>query len=50
MPDYKKMYILLFNSITDALEELKKQNIGTAKELLKGAQQAAEELYVEQCD
>ena len=32
MPDYQKMYLALFNAITDALEELQKQNIGAARD------------------
>lgn len=28
MPDYEKMYHLLFNAITDALEQIKSQNYG----------------------
>ena len=41
MPDYAKMYHLLFNSQTDAIA-LQEQ----ATEILKNAQQAAEEIYV----
>ena len=29
--DYQKMYTTLFNAITDALEQLKQQNIGSAR-------------------
>ena len=47
MPDYKKMYLTLFNAITDALEEMQKQNIGLAQEQLKAAQQKTEEIYIE---
>lgn len=46
MEDYAKLYTLLFNAATDALEELERLNIGAAKERLRAAQQAAEELYV----
>ena len=46
MPDYEKMYHLLFNAITDALEQMEKQNYGTTKETLIAAQQKAEELYI----
>ena len=31
MPDYEKMYHLLFNAITDALEQIESQNYGNAK-------------------
>ena len=46
MPDYEKMYHLLFNAITDALEQIEKQNFGSAKDLLIAAQQKAEEIYI----
>lgn len=44
--NYQKMYTLLFNAITDALEQMESQNFGTAKETLITAQQEAEELYM----
>ena len=43
MANYDKMYSLLFNAITDALE---KQNLGDAKDILISAQQKAEEIYI----
>lgn len=46
MPDYEKMYHLLFNAITDALEQIEQQNYGSAKDLLIAAQQQAEEIYI----
>ena len=46
MKDYQKMYSLLFNAITDSLEQFEKQNYGDAKELLIAAQQKAEEIYI----
>ena len=45
--NYEKMYHLLFNAITDALEQMEKQNLGSAKDLLTAAQQKAEEIYME---
>ena len=45
--NYEKMYHLLFNSITDALEQMEKQNLGSAKDLLTTAQQKTEEIYME---
>ena len=48
--DYQKMYTTLFNAITDALEQLKQQNIGSARETLIAARQQAEELYMEAAD
>ena len=46
MPDNEKMYHLLFNAITDALEQIEQQNFGSAKDLLIAAQQEAEEIYM----
>ena len=34
MPDYKKMYLLLFNAITDALNNMSDDNYGAARDLL----------------
>ena len=45
--NYEKMYHLLFNAITDALEQMEKQNLGGAKDLLTTAQQKTEEIYME---
>ena len=45
--NYEKMYHLLFNAIPDALEQMEKQNLGSAKDLLTTAQQKAEEIYME---
>ena len=44
--NYEKLYHLLFNAITDALEQMEQQNYGTAKDLLITAQQKAEEIYM----
>ena len=46
MEFYQKAYHLLFNGITDALEAMDRQNFGQAGELLRRAQQEAEELYL----
>ena len=46
MANYDKMYSLLFNAITDALEKLEKQNFGDAKDILISAQQKAKEVYI----
>ena len=37
--NYVKMYHFLFNTSTDALEQMEKQNLGSAKDLLTTAQQ-----------
>ena len=47
MPDYEVMYFRLFNRVTDALAELEKLNFGAAAEILRTAQQAGEDSYVE---
>ena len=47
MTDYKAMYLLLFNAVTDALEKMDVQNYGEASALLITAQQKAEELYMD---
>ena len=47
MEDYAKLYHLLFNAITDALEKMDEQNYGEASALLIAAQQKAEELYMD---
>ena len=46
MPDYEKMYHLLFNAITDALTQMEAQNYGDFKDALISAQQKAEEIYI----
>ena len=46
MEDYTKLYHLLFNAITDALEQMNAQNFGSAKETLVSAQQKAEDIYI----
>ena len=38
MPDHKKMYLHLFNAITDALTELREQDPGRAALILQKAQ------------
>lgn len=45
--DYKKMYLSLFNSITDSLNALESLNFGQAADILRQAQGDCEELYVE---
>ena len=46
MPDYQKMYLLLFNAITDALKEMENLNYGEAAELLRKAQSDSEDIYI----
>ena len=47
---YKKLYFTLFNAITDALDAMKEQNFGTAQNILRAAQQKAEDIYLDQED
>ena len=44
---YKKMYLCLFNAITDALRELEENKPAAAKRILQAAQQMTEEMYVD---
>lgn len=43
----KRMYLLLFNRITDALEALDRGDAEQARAILIRAQQDAENLYIE---
>ena len=47
MADYQKLYTKLFNAITDALEELELLNVGQTRDILRRAQQEAEEQYLD---
>ena len=46
MVNYQKLYTLMFNAATDALQALAQQNYGQAREILCCAQLAAEERYL----
>ena len=43
---YKDLYFHLFNQITDALEEMERQNFGRSRDILIRAQQETEETYL----
>ena len=47
MTDYKALYLLLFNAVTDAREKMDRQNYGEASARRSAAQQKAEELYLD---
>ena len=47
MIDYRKMYMILFHGITDAVFHIEKRNYCFALNVLIQAQQAAEEIYVQ---
>lgn len=46
MEEYKKMYTLLFNTITSALEQIDRLNIGNARDFLILGQKRAEDFYI----
>jgi hypothetical protein len=48
--DYEKLYKILFNGITDALDVFEKGGCERVCETLMRAQQAAEEYYIESQD
>lgn len=48
--DYKKMYLTLFNALTDAIEQLERADYGSAREILIRAQQQTEEIFIESED
>ncbi len=45
---YQKMYFILFNAITDSLEEIEGSNFEKAKAILRNSQIVAEEAYLDQ--
>ena len=47
MIDYKKLYYILFNSITDAINEMEALNIDNAFIILKKAQTDSESAFIE---
>ena len=47
MEIYKKLYHLMVDASERAIEAMEQSNYGEAKEILIQAEQAAEELYVE---
>ena len=46
MDKYRKMYSILFNRITDAIECLSRGRAARAKDILTAAQCEAEELFI----
>ena len=47
MVDYEKLYHLMVNASEDAIEEIEKQNYGSAKEVLVAAEQRCEDIYLD---
>ena len=50
MTDYRKLYLTLFNGITDALELIDALDILGAKELLISLQQKTEDMFIDDED
>lgn len=50
MPDYEKLYYILFNAATGAIEAQEKQNFGAAKEILVAAQKKTEDIFISEGD
>ena len=48
--DYQKLYTLLFNGITDAIEQIDQKNYGRARDILVDAQIRAEEQFLSEED
>ncbi len=47
MVNYERMYLVLFNGITDAVRNMEQQNYGCAMFTLVESQKKAEDLYIE---
>jgi len=45
--DYKRLYLSLFNAVTDAVEAIQQGELQRAEKLLISAQQKTEEIYME---
>ena len=50
MENFPKYYTLLFNAVTDAIEDVDQKNYGAARARLVKAQQDAEDFYLRQDD
>ncbi|NLA85676.1 MAG: hypothetical protein GX847_00005 [Clostridiales bacterium] len=46
MLNYEKLYRILFNGITDAIDTFEREGYENAREVLMKAQQAAEEYFI----
>lgn len=46
MPDFEKLYYILFNCLTDVETHIKNCDYGTALKILISAQQAEEDFYI----
>ncbi|MEL4106936.1 hypothetical protein IZU99_00925 [Oscillospiraceae bacterium CM] len=50
MLNYEKLYRILFNGISDAINALDLFNYGVSRDILVKAQQSSEEAYIEEAD
>ena len=50
MIDYKPLYHTMLNASENAIKAIEEQNFGMAKDILIHAEQAAEEVYLQQED
>ena len=50
MENFPKYYTLLFNAVTDAVEDIDQKNYGAARTRLLKAQQDAEDAYLDAGD
>ncbi len=50
MTNYRRMYLHLFNAVSDALEDLEHSSAGSAIQRLKDAQLVCEEIYLDTAD
>lgn len=46
MPDYQKLYLTLFNNVTDAIDRLDAAEYKDARKILVAAQQKTEAIYM----
>jgi len=46
MSEYKKPYLILFNAISQAVEQIDSEQIGEAKEILMVARLKAEDAFI----
>ena len=44
----RKMYITLFNAVSDAIIKIDKMDFGSAKEILIAAQRKTEDIYIDE--
>lgn len=50
MPEYERLYHIMFNAATDALKHIEAEDYDQAKSILTAAQVKAEGIYIKQPD